>query len=902
MTRRSPQIQSPDRTAQTWHDQPAVAVFAALETTPTGLSEPEAAERLARDGRNSLPAAPPTGWLALGLRQLKSPLIYILLAAAVGSLALGHVSDAGFIGFVLLVNSLLGGWQEWNAERQSQSLQKLMRIRATVLRGGQAREIDAEELVTGDVVTLESGQKVPADLRLTFSHGLEVDEALLTGESLPVLKAAEWVGPAQLPVADRRNMAFAGSTVVRGRGHGVVVATGHGTQVGQLAAMTMAEGGKPPLTERMERFSRAIAVTVLGAAFLIGLIAVLAHGQSWLTMFTFGVALAVSAIPEGLPVAVTVALAIAARRMASRGAIVRQLPAVEGLGSCSLIACDKTGTLTCNELTAREVRFAGGSGYDVAGTGYVPDGELTPTGPAGPPDAAALRRSLEIAVACNEADLTRRDGGWVMRGDPTDGALLALAGKAGLARDAFLASFPEVNRIPFEPEHQFAATFHRREGGTWIAVKGAPERVLEMCDLDRPTAADLQRTALAMASRGQRVLALASGCLPGGLSPGEVPATPAGLSFAALVGLIDPLRPGARDAVRRCDEAGVRVVMVTGDHPLTALAIARDLGIAVGPADVVAGVDLEKGDAAALATAVQRARVFARVTPRQKLAIVEAAQRAGHFVAVTGDGVNDAPALRRANIGVAMGRGGTDVAREASDLVLSDDNFATIVAGVEEGRIAYRNIRNVVYLLTAAGTAEVLTVGLAVVVGLPLPLLPVQLLWLNLVTNGIQDVGLAFERGHGDELASPPRPRGEPIFNRLMIERGLLAGLWMSVVGLAAFLVILSAGVGVEHARNSLLLLMVLMQNVDAMNARSETRSILRLPMRDNPLLVLGVLAALLIHVAAMYLPWLQRILQVHPPTAGEWVALPLIAATLLLVMEGQKLSWQWRRRRGQLG
>ena len=901
MSRNRTARDAPEASTRSWHDRPADAACADVDSTAGGLTQCEAHERLRRFGPNALPAPHPPSLFAIGLRQLQSPLIYILLAAAVGSLLLGHASDAGFIGFVLLVNSLLGGWQEWNAERQSLGLRQLMRIRATVLRDGEAREIDAEELVPGDVVTLESGQRTPADLRLLTAHGLEIDEALLTGESLPVTKDPAWSGPAAASLGDRRNMAYAGSTVVRGRGLGLVVETGLATQVGRVAAaMTSAAGGKPPLTERMERFSRVVAVTVLGAALVIGLVAVVVHDQPLLTMFTFGVALAVSAIPEGLPVAVTVALAIAARRMANRGALVRQLPAVEGLGSCTLIASDKTGTLTCNELTVRELRIADGTRFDVAGAGYEPLGEIVAERAARPGDAAALHEILEVAVACNEAHLAFRDGAWASRGDPTDRALLALAGKRGVTRAPFLLEFPETNRIPFEPERQFAATLHRRGDRTWVAVKGAPERVLALCAIPVDAAAAALRAAEDMAARGMRVLALASGRTPHLVSPGNAPETPQDLSFAGLVGLIDPLRPEARAAVQRCNEAGIRVIMVTGDHPLTALAIARDLGIAAEPQDVVAGFDLDVADAAAFDAAVRHARVFARVTPTQKLAIVEAAERVGHFVAVTGDGVNDAPALRRANIGVAMGRSGTDVAREAADLVLIDDNFATIVAGVEEGRIAYQNIRNVVYLLTAAGIAEVVTVGVAVMVGLPLPLLPVQLLWLNLVTNGIQDVGLAFERGAGDELRSPPRSPQEPIFNRLMLERGLLAGLWMSVLGLTAFVTMLSAGLDVDHARNNLLLLMVLMQNVDAVNARSETRSVLTLPLRNNPLLVVGVLSALLIHVAAMYLPWLQGILHVRPPTSYEWVALPLVALTLLLIMESQKVGWRWRQSRHQ--
>jgi magnesium-transporting ATPase (P-type) len=411
-----------------------------------------------------------------------------------------------------------------------------------------------------------------------------------------------------------------------------------------------------------------------------------------------------------------------------------------------------------------------------------------------------------------------------------------------------------------------------------------------MCTLDPWKQRAQLDSAEALARDGMRILALASACLDGTPDPRASPPEPASLEFCGLVGLVDPLREGAADAVARCAEAGIRVVMITGDHPLTALAIARELGIASDESQVVHGAQLEGATPDQLRAAIGHARVFARATPEQKLALVSAGQASGHFVAVTGDGVNDAPALRRANIGIAMGRGGTDVARQASDLVLSDDNFATIVAGVEEGRIAYQNIRNVVYLLTAAGTAEVLTVGIAVLAGLPLPLLPVQLLWLNLVTNGIQDVGLAFERGHGDELRHPPRPAREPIFNTLMLQRGLLAGLWMSALSLALFVLLLDAGWPVEQARNSLLLLMVLLQNIDAINARSETVSVLQLPLRNNPLLLVGVCIALGLHVAAMYWPWMQDIIDVRPPAAGEWLLLPLLAATLFVVMEAQKL------------
>ena len=879
-----------------WHCLDAEGALAAVAATPTGLTQAEARLRLATTGRNLLPSEPPPGWLAVGLRQLKSPLIYVLLAAAVAALALGDVTDAAFIAVVLLVNSILGGWQEWHAEQQSQGLQKLLRIRATVIRDGSAVEVDAEELVPGDIVAIESGQRIPADLRLLDDHGLEAEEAALTGESLPVSKSAQWRGGPDTALGDRSNMLFAGSAVARGRGRGVVVATGTSTVIGGLAVtMSTTERGQSPLMERLQRFSRVIAVVVLVAAVIIGAIGVLVNEQSVATMFAFGVALAVSAIPEGLPVAVTVTLAIAARRMAKRGAIVRRLPAVEGLGSCTLIASDKTGTLTCNELTVREVQVAESGVFEVSGAGYEPNGQIVPRGPA-TVDGPELRRALEIAIACNDADLHHREDAWTWRGDPTDIALLALAAKHGVDREEFLCHAPRIDEIPFEADRRYSASYHARDGATWVAVKGAPERVFGMCRLAPAVGQSAQAAANEMAARGLRVMALASGEQPGALDRSGPQDEPTGLELAALVGLIDPLRPEARAAVARCAEAGIRVIMVTGDHPVTALAIARDLGIASSPEDVVAGSDLSPDRPEQFRAAVQRARVFARVAPEQKLLIVEAAQAAGHYVAVTGDGVNDAPALRRANIGVAMGRGGTDVAREAAGLVLSDDNFATIVNGIEEGRIAYRNIRNVVYLLIAAGMAEVLTVGLAVLVGLPLPLLPVQLLWVNLVTNGIQDVGLAFERGHGDELRMQPRRPDESIFDRLMIERGLLAGFWMAGLGFLAFVGLLEAGLPVESARNQLLLLMVLMQNVDAFNARSETRSVFRLPLRNNPVLVLGVSAALLLHITAMHVPLLQRVLGLAPLDDIGRAVLPLMAISLLLVMELHKLAWQWRR------
>jgi len=871
-----------------WHALSDAEVLARTGSSRAGLTHRQAQQRLQASGPNALPVSPAPTWPAIALRQLRSPLIYILLVAALVSVVLRDFTDAAFIAAVLVINTVLGAAQEWRAERQSASLRQLLRMRATVVREVGTLDVDAEELVPGDLVALESGQRVPADLRLLHTATLEIAEAALTGESLPVLKDAAWQGDLSVALADRRNMAYAGSTVTRGRGRGVVVATGRRTAIGQVAStLASARPGKAPLVLRMERFSRAIALVVLAAAAIIGTIGVLVYRQDIATMFQFGVALAVSAIPEGLPIALTVALAIAARRMADRGAIVRRLPAVEGLGSCSLIASDKTGTLTLNELTVREFQLPDGSTGTVTGAGYVPQGEILPSDTATDAFDASVRPLLEVAAACNEADLHHREGTWRWRGDPTDIALLTLAGKGGLTRERLLRDFPQIHQIPYEPERRFAATFHARGDGTWVAVKGAPERVLAMCR-SVPNQAVMD-AADALARRGLRVLALASGIRADSPVLGETPAEPRDLEFSGLIGLLDPLRPGARDAIDRCRAAGLRVFLVTGDHPVTALAIARELGIAEDPEAVVHGVSLDARDREAWRVALEHGRVFARVTPEQKLALVEAAQRNGDFVAVTGDGVNDAPALRRANIGVAMGRSGTDVARDAADLILSDDNFATIVAGVEEGRIAYRNVRNVVYLLTAAGAAEVMTVGLAVILGMPIPLLPVQLLWLNLVTNGIQDVGLAFERGCGDEMTAAPRRPQEPIFDRLMIERALLAGSWMAILGFGTFAVALSAGMPIDNARNTLLLLMVLLQNVDALNARSESRSVLGLPLRNNPVLLVGIAVALAVHVVAMNLPVMQATLRLAAVPPLQWLVLPLLALSLLAVMELHK-------------
>lgn len=885
-----------------WHALALSDLLAELQCSEHGISAVEAASRLRRYGRNRLPEQPPPAWWEIALRQFRSPLIYILGLAGAVSLALGEVTDAAFIGAVLLLNALIGAYQEWKAEQSTQSLRKLLQIRAAVQRDAEIHDVDAEEVVPGDVVWLESGNRVPADVRLLVAHGLAVDESFLTGESLPVHKHSEWHGESTTPVSDQLNMARAGSMIVRGRGKGLVVSTGIETVVGQLAVDVLETiGGKPPLLERMERFTRVIAVATLIGAAAIGTVGVTLGRYGIPEMFLFVVALAVSAIPEGLPVAMTVALAIATSRMARRGVIVRRLTAVEGLGSCTLVATDKTGTLTCNELTVKEISLADGEAFQVRGEGFAPVGEvLFQDKPVDLSRHPLLQSLAHAAALCNEADLHLRDDTWIWRGDTVDVALLSMARKLGRNRAALLDLYPEVSRIPFEPELRFAASYHKVNGETMVFVKGAPEQVLDMCALQEHSSKSraLAKTAASMAERGYRVLAVAEGSIADELPAGQVPPHPSRLNFLGFVGMMDPLRPEVPEAIRACHEAGVTVSMVTGDHQVTALAIARELGLAERETQVITGGELAEASPNELLEFVRQMRVFARVTPDQKLQIVQAARQSGHFVAVTGDGVNDAPALRAANIGVAMGKSGTDVARETAGLVISDDNFATIVAGIEEGRVAYDNIRKVIYLLISTGLGELVLMALAIVAGVPLPLLPAQLLWLNLVTNGIQDVALAFEPSEGDVLRRKPRPPTEPIFNRLMVERTLVAALVIGGVGFATFQWMLDAGWSEDSARNGLLLLMVLFENIHIGNCRSETKSALKLSPLRSPILLTGTICAFLVHLAAVFHPWGHQVLRTEPVSLEQGLFLLLLALTIFPTMELHKLLWAQRKKR----
>ncbi|MDH3949067.1 MAG: HAD-IC family P-type ATPase, partial [Gammaproteobacteria bacterium] len=872
------------------HTASSDAVLVALQGSLHGLTHSEALARLEQYGQNTLPQARPPGIGKIFLRQFASPLIYVLVAAALLSLLIEEWSDAGFISAVLFINAVIGTVQEHSAQRAAEALQGLVNTRTRVLREGDSYEINATEIVPGDIVFLESGDKVPADLRLLVSHDLEVDESLLTGESLPVLKDDDAILAEDIALGDRVNMLYTGTLLSRGRARGLVIGTALNTVLGRIAADVLFKPSpKAPLQVRMDRFTHRVAIFVGIAALAMFGIAVVS-GTPFEEMFMLTVALAVSVIPEGLPVALTVALAIGMRRMARRNVIVRQLLAVEALGSCTLIATDKTGTLTVNQLTVRCIAIPNQEVWEVSGEGLVPDGTvLTPRGTLSADEVSLLERLCQVAVLTNEGFLDRTESGWSQHGDAVDVAFLVMAHKVGVIKAEMANTCPEISSISYESERQFSASLNEVNGEQYAFVKGALERLLPMCTAMATPGHDVlmaqtlvEQQAHTLASGGYRVLALAAGRIE--LGPDEIFTEEhlQGLTLIGLVGIIDPLRTEAKAAVAACRQAGIEVAMITGDHPATALAIAQELDM-VGSADqLVSGPELRLAlDSGTIDPLTNKARVFARVGPHQKLDIVQSLQRNGHFVAVSGDGANDAPALRTAQVGVAMGLNGTDVARETADLIITDDNFDSIVAGVEEGRVAYANVRKVIFLLISTGAAELVLFTLALLSGLPLPLIAVQLLWLNLVTNGIQDIALAFEPGEGDELRHPPRSPREPIFNRLMIERLVIAALVIGSVAFIVFQWLITRGFSLDEARNGTLLLMVLFENVHVFNCRSEVRSVFQHNPFRNPILLIGTAAAQLVHIGAMYTPWISDVLHIQPVTPQLWLEMLGIALTV---------------------
>ena len=850
------------RPETSWHLLSPEQSLSLAGTTSAGLASSEAEARLARYGRNELPGRKPPGLPLLFLRQFKSPLIYLLLAASVVSFAVGEASDSGFIAAVLLINAIIGTIQEHRAEAGTAALQKLIRHTARARRDGGTALVEAGDLVPGDIVELESGMAVPADIRLIASRQLLADESTFSGESLPVAKDAAADVAEGAGLGDRPTMLHAGTSVTEGRGVGVVVATGTATALGGIQSSLLESAAPPPpLLRRLQRLARQIAGAALLMIVLLGGLLVL-EGQPAGEILLLAVALAVSAIPEGLPIAVTVALAAAVRRMAARNVIVRSLPAVEGLGACTTIASDKTGTLTQNRLRVERL--------------LLESGELVEReGWRGSRHPAALSAAL-----CNEAALSP-DGTIV--GDTVDVALLHFAREAAIDIEA-AADAPRLCALPYEPARKFAAVAARGA----LHVKGAPETVLPMCTAIPEGARDgVER----LAAAGYRVLAVASRPL----GPGEAAdcSSPSELQLLGFIGLLDPIRREVPDAIARCIEAGVKVRMVTGDHPSTAVTIARQLGLPADGHRLVTGKEIAALDPGSdeLRRRILAGTVFARVEPGQKLAIVQTLAGSGEIVAVTGDGVNDAPALQAAQIGVAMGKGGTDVARDASDLVLADDNFASIVAGIEEGRITYANIRKIVIFVLATGVAEIAMFLGAVLTGLPMPLTAVQLLWANLVTNGAQDVMLGFGRGEGDELRQPPRAPNEPLIDRTALALMIPPALVMAAFAILMLQWMLERGHDLDSSRNAVLLLVVLFQNVYVMGMRSERRPIWREPLASNLWLLAGVSLALLLHVTAMSWPPLGQLIGTERVDSPALLFVGAGAFLILLVTEATKAA-----------
>lgn len=869
-------------------------VLAGLQSSSHGLSLQEAAARLKKYGRNALPESKPPGICQVFLHQFSSPLIYVLLAAGLVSIIIREFSDGAFIGAVLLINAIIGTIQEYSAQKSADALQKLVTANVHVLRDGETYEVNADEIVPGDIISLESGARVPADIRLLSCHDLVIDESLLTGESIAVVKNHKVILAVDTVLGDRGNMAYAGTMVSRGRGQGVVVSTALHTELGHIAESVLGtKHAKAPLQIRMEIFTHRIAIFA-GLAVLLMACVAFYRGMPLYDIFLSSVALSVSIIPEGLPVALTVALAIGMRRMARRDVIVRRLVAVEALGSCTCIATDKTGTLTVNQLTVRQLVFPGQEAWDVTilTPGIIPDRE----------QQELVHEICRAAVLANEGLLARRNNEWVHHGDAVDVALLVMAHKFGFVREDSTSTFQELDIIPFESERLFSASLNMVSGKPYGFVKGAIEKLLPMCSYmaSAGETVNINRALLLnqadqLAARGYRVIALASGEVEITEKEDFTEQHLTNFKLIGLLGLIDPLRVEAKGAVKSCRDAGIKVAMITGDHPSTAYAIGCELELVESPDQVITGAALKQAVADGkglmeIDLLTSQARVFARVEPQQKLDIVQSLQRNGHFVAVSGDGANDAPAIRAAQVGVAMGKSGTDVAREAAEIIITDDNFDSIVAGVEEGRIAYANVRKVIFLLISTGAAELVLFTLSLATGMPLPLMAVQLLWLNLVTNGIQDIALAFEPGEGGELQQKPRPPQEGIFNRLMIERVILSALVIGIVAFLLFRWLLDHGYTLDEARNGTLLLMVLFENVHVFNSRSETLSLFRHNPLRNCVLLFGTVAAQLIHIGAMYTPWLGNVLGAQPVSFENWLLLLGLALSVLIVMELHKL------------
>ncbi|MCA3220051.1 MAG: cation-translocating P-type ATPase [Burkholderiales bacterium] len=894
------------RTDLSAHTLDRVALCALLQTAPAGLSRTEAARRLAAYGPNALRAAARGSPWHLFAAQFKNVLILILLGATALSALLGHGVEATAITVIVTFAVLLGFVQEYRAERALQALQQMVAPTATVLRDGEELEVPAREIVPGDVLLLAAGDRVPADARLIEAVNLQADEAALTGESTPVDKHDRVLADAGLALGDRRNMVYAGTAIGTGRARAIVTATAMATEFGQIAGMLQTvETSRTPLQLNLDRLGMQLARAALVVVIVIVGLG-LARGQPFIEMLVFGIALAVAVVPEALPAVVTISLAIGVQRLARRRALMRRLQAVETLGSTTIICSDKTGTLTRDEMTARAL-WVGGATLDITGAGYVPQGRFEHGGAAVEP-GPALRELLTAGALCSDTHVVQRedDARWQVKGDPTEAALVVAAAKAGLQKVALDAAMRRVAEIPFSSETKRMVTLHRVDDGIVAYAKGAPEVILAGCSrwrtddgdavLTESDAAAVVAAAEAMAGHALRVLAVAR------RDDATLDNAVEDMTLLGLVGLIDPPRDEAKAALAACRSAGVRVVMITGDHPVTAAAVARELGLleaATNATDktsgrIISGAELATLDDAALAQRVREIAVYARVSPAHKLRVVTALQAHGHVVAMTGDGVNDAPALKKADIGVAMGVTGTDVAKEAAAMTLMDDNFASIVAAVEEGRGIFCNIKKYLMFLLSSNIGEIGLMAGAALLGLPLPLTAVQILYVNLATDGLPALALAVDPPERDLMQRPPRDARRGIFTRPVVALMLIGGAWSALVNVSLFAWALQSGRAVAEAMTMTFVGLVLIQFFKAYNFRSDHVSVTQAPFA-NKWLNLAIVWEVGLLVLIVHLPILHAPFGTYALSAADWLIVAGTAASIVPVLELTK----WCVRRG---
>jgi len=889
-----------------WHAMPVDEVVKRLDTnTGKGLDASEAAGRLATYGPNRLPEGKTRGPFKRFLAQFNNVLVYVLLAAGFTKLMLNLWIDASVILGVVVINGLLGFVQEGKAEKALDSIRNMLSAEARTLRGGETRLLPADELVPGDVVLLESGDKVPADLRLTEVKNLRTEEAALTGESVPADKTTTPVSAKATP-GDRECMAFSGTMAVSGRATGVVVATGSETELGRINQLLASVSPlETPLLRQIKKFGNAITVVIAVVSVLVFAYGRWVKGMEFVTIFQAVVGIAVSLIPEGLPALITITLAIGVQRMAQRNAIIRRLPAVETLGSVSRICSDKTGTLTLMEMMVVSAATAGAE-YQITGEGYAPDGEVKQNGePAG--QDPVLELLGRVSMLCNDAELFQEEAVWKVEGDPTEGALYPFATKLGMERRAEQAAYPRIDAIPFESDHRFMATLHERTGGKqFLLVKGAPEVILGHCD--RQQTSDGQQTPVnrehferasdKLASQGERVLALAwlddPGLKAGSLAPADLPKN---LVLLGLIGLLDPPRREAIEAVKECHDGGIRVTMITGDHRITAAAIAKLLGIGDGRT-AITGAEIEEMDSATLQERVRDVDVFARASPEHKLRLVKAIQANKQIVAMTGDGVNDAPALKKADIGVAMGIKGTEVTKEAAGMVLADDNFASITAAVREGRTVFNNIEKAMLFMLPTNVAQALVIMVAIFLGFIVPITAPQILWVNMVTSVALGLVVSFEPHERDVMSRPPRVADRSILTGFGLWRVIFVGLTLLVFTLWAFFWMKSLNVSDELARTVAVNAITIGQVFYLLNCRYLVDSSLSFKAHlGNRYLPLGIGAVVVLQILFTYAPPLQHLFETAAVPLWVWPRLFLGGFLFFLVVEAEKFIIRTARR-----